>query len=74
MKGIVLDHGARHPDMKKRVENAYILTCSVSLEYEKTYVESAFEILQAIMIYKHNNCKDVVFLTATRVGTLIYDH
>src|SRR5690606_23830516 len=35
IKGIVLDHGARHPDMKKKVTNAYILTCNVSLEYEK---------------------------------------
>lgn len=35
VKGLVMDHGARHPDMKKRVENAYILTCNVSLEYEK---------------------------------------
>ena len=30
-----MDHGARHPDMKKRVEDAYVLTCNVSLEYEK---------------------------------------
>lgn len=36
VKGLVLDHGARHPDMKKRVENAFILTCNVSMEYEKT--------------------------------------
>lgn len=36
IRGLVLDHGARHPDMKKRVEEAYILTCNVSLEYEKT--------------------------------------
>lgn len=35
VRGLVLDHGARHPDMKKRVDNAYILTCNVSLEYEK---------------------------------------
>ena len=35
VKGIVMDHGSRHPDMPKRVENAYILTCNVSLEYEK---------------------------------------
>ena len=35
VKGLVLDHGARHPDMKKRVTDAYILTCNVSLEYEK---------------------------------------
>lgn len=36
VRGLVLDHGARHPDMKKYVKNAYILTCNVSLEYEKT--------------------------------------
>ncbi|XP_023599151.1 T-complex protein 1 subunit zeta-2 isoform X5 [Myotis lucifugus] len=37
IRGLVLDHGARHPEMKKRVEDAYILICNVSLEYEKTY-------------------------------------
>ncbi|XP_048775150.1 T-complex protein 1 subunit zeta-like [Ostrea edulis] len=40
VKGIVMDHGARHPDMKKRSEDAFILTCNVSLEYEKTEVNS----------------------------------
>ncbi len=38
VRGLVLDHGARHPDMPRRVTDAYILTCNVSLEYEKTYV------------------------------------
>lgn len=42
IKGIVMDHGSRHPDMPKRLENAYILTCNVSLEYEKTEVNSGF--------------------------------
>ncbi|NXT53636.1 TCPZ protein, partial [Pluvianellus socialis] len=42
IRGLVLDHGARHPDMKKRVEDAYVLTCNVSLEYEKTEVSSGF--------------------------------
>ncbi|KAJ6396214.1 hypothetical protein OIU77_021279, partial [Salix suchowensis] len=27
--------GERHPDMKRRAENCFILTCNVSLEYEK---------------------------------------
>lgn len=40
VRGIVLDHGARHPDMPKAVENAYIMTCNVSLEYEKSEVTS----------------------------------
>jgi len=33
--GLVLDHGSRHPDMPRKVENAFILTCNVSMEYEK---------------------------------------
>nr|AQT40876.1 T-complex protein 1 subunit zeta [Glaciozyma antarctica] len=42
VKGLVLDHGARHPDMPKRLENCFILTLNVSLEYEKTEVNSGF--------------------------------
>ena len=40
VSGLVLDHGGRHPDMPKRLENCYILTMNVSLEYEKTEVPS----------------------------------
>lgn len=42
IRGLVLDHGSRHPNMPKRVTNAYILTCNVSLEFEKTEVNSGF--------------------------------
>jgi len=42
IKGLVLDHGSRHPDMPKRLENCYILTCNISLEYEKSEVNSGF--------------------------------
>lgn len=42
VRGLVMDHGARHPDMPNRVNNAYILTCNVSLEYEKSEVNSGF--------------------------------
>ncbi|PWN49624.1 putative CCT6-component of chaperonin-containing T-complex [Violaceomyces palustris] len=42
VRGLVLDHGARHADMPKRVENAFVLTLNVSLEYEKTEVNSGF--------------------------------
>ena len=38
VSGLVLDHGSRHPDMKKHVDDAYILTCNISLEYEKSEV------------------------------------
>ncbi|CCE88863.1 Piso0_001652 [Millerozyma farinosa CBS 7064] len=42
IKGLVLDHGARHPDMPRVVKNAYVLILNVSLEYEKTEVNSGF--------------------------------
>nr|QBH73709.1 chaperonin [Isotomurus palustris] len=42
IKGLVMDHGGRHPDMPKSLNNCYILTCNVSLEYEKTEVNSGF--------------------------------
>lgn len=42
IKGLLLDHGARHPDMPKRAEDAFILTMNVSLEYEKSEINSGF--------------------------------
>mmetsp|Transcript_47093 Transcript_47093/g.86357 ORF Transcript_47093/g.86357 Transcript_47093/m.86357 type:complete len:534 (-) Transcript_47093:50-1651(-) len=42
VRGLVLDHGSRHPDMPKKLENCYILTCNVSLEYEKSEVNAGF--------------------------------
>ena len=42
VEGIVMDHGARHPNMPKKAENCFVLTCNVSLEYEKTEVNSGF--------------------------------
>ena len=42
IKGLVLDHGARHPDMPKHMEKCHILTCNISLEYEKSEVNSGF--------------------------------
>ena len=42
IRGLVLDHGSRHPDMPKRLENTYILNCNISLEYEKSEVNSGF--------------------------------
>jgi T-complex protein 1 subunit zeta len=42
IKGLVLDHGGRHEGMPSRIENCYIMTLNVSLEYEKTEVHSGF--------------------------------
>lgn len=42
VRGLVLDHGSRHADMPKYLKNCFVLTCNVSLEYEKTEVHSGF--------------------------------
>ena len=42
IRGLALDHGARHPDMPRRLENAFLLTLNVSLEYEKSEINSGF--------------------------------
>lgn len=42
VKGLVLDHGGRNDKMPKKLNNCFILTLNVSLEYEKTEVHSGF--------------------------------
>ena len=42
VNGIVMDHGGRHPDMPKVLENCRIMTCNVTFEYEQTEVQSGF--------------------------------
>ncbi|KAH8055024.1 hypothetical protein JL722_8444 [Aureococcus anophagefferens] len=42
LRWLVLDHASRHPDMPKKLENCKVLTCNVSLEYEKSEVASGF--------------------------------
>jgi T-complex protein 1 subunit zeta len=42
VNGLVMDHGARHPDMPDILENCKVMTCNVSLEYEKTETQSGF--------------------------------
>jgi T-complex protein 1 subunit zeta len=49
VKGLVMDHGPRHPDMPKRVENAFILSLNVSLEYEKRFFQHILYIVKLIL-------------------------
>ena len=42
VKGIVMDHGGRHPGMPKRLENAHILCMNIDLEYQKSEINSGF--------------------------------
>lgn len=71
IKGLVLDHGSRHPDMPKYVKDAYILTANVSLEYEKTEVNSGFfyksaeereKLVAAERAFTDEKCKKIIEL------------
>lgn len=42
VRGLVLDHGARHPQMKRDNKNCFILVANVCLEFENTEVHSGF--------------------------------
>lgn len=42
IQGLVLDHGARHPDMPTQLKNCYILILNVSLEYEQAETAAGF--------------------------------
>lgn len=62
VKGLVLDHGARHPDMPKRLENCFILTLNVSLEYEKTsvsFIDTYFFLLFPLLTRELNGSSEV---------------
>ena len=40
--GLILDHGSRHPNAPKRLSKCYVMILNVSLEYEKTEINSGF--------------------------------
>jgi T-complex protein 1 subunit zeta len=71
VRGLVLDHGPRHPDMKTKMKNCYILTCNVSLEYEKSELNSQFmvtdpnkrqEIIEAERRTIDDRCRQIIAL------------
>lgn len=47
VRGLVLDHGTRHPDMPKRLENAFVLTLNCGLEYEKSEINAGMHYTSA---------------------------
>jgi T-complex protein 1 subunit zeta len=71
VKGLVMDHGGRHPEMPKKLQNCYILNCNVSLEYEKTEVHSQFiysnpeqkeKLVQSERKFTDDQCRKVIEL------------
>jgi len=42
VRGLVMDHGSRHPNMPQRLEKVRIMIANVSMEYEKTEINAGF--------------------------------
>jgi len=66
VSGIVMDHGTRHPDMPKRLENCFILTCNASLEHEKTEINAEWAYANAEMKEKMVKAERKVVDDSTR--------
>merc|ERR1719216_709321 len=69
VRGLVLDHGTRHPNMRKRANNCKILFMNLNLEWEHTEVNSAFyykdanqreEMAKAERDYVNKRCHEIV--------------
>ncbi|GBF89435.1 T-complex 1 subunit zeta [Raphidocelis subcapitata] len=82
VRGLVLDHGARHPDMPKRLENCYILTANISLEYEKAEVNAGFfyssaeqreKLVAAERAYTDERCRRVIELKNKGIDPICLD-
>jgi T-complex protein 1 subunit zeta len=76
--GLVLDHGARHPNMAKRSENCFIMILNVSLEYEKSEInasqfyktaEERAKLVDAERKFTDDRVREVIaFAQSVRVG------
>jgi len=72
VKGLVLDHGARHPDMPKRLEGGvHVLACNLSLEFERPEVNAGFfygsaeqreKLVSAERAYTDARCQKIIDL------------
>ena len=75
VRGLVLDHGARHHDMPRRVANAYLLVCNVSMEYEKSEVNSSLTYSSAaerveMAAAERSRCDEIVKQAIALLGEL----
>jgi T-complex protein 1 subunit zeta len=71
VKGLVLDHGGRHPDMPSHLKDCYVLTLNVSLEYEQAETSAGFvystaeereKLVQSERVWLDERCRKIVQL------------
>jgi T-complex protein 1 subunit zeta len=73
VKGLVLDHGARHPDMPAELHIVHIMTCNVLLEYEQaetqtgsvySTAEEREKLVESERVWLDERCRKIVELNA----------
>eukprot|EP00913_Durusdinium_trenchii_P034971 g32713.t1 len=62
IKGLVLDHGARHPDMPKRLENCYILTANVNAGFFYSSAEQREKLVDSERKFTDEKVKKIIEL------------
>jgi T-complex protein 1 subunit zeta len=72
VRGLVMDHGGRHPDMPSRLEKCYILTLNVSLEYEKSEVTATMSYSTAAERERVRACVRVRARARARVCVCVF--
>jgi T-complex protein 1 subunit zeta len=78
VRGIVLDHGARHPDMPNVLKNCHVMTCNLSLEYEQTETQAGFvystaeereKLVESERVWLDERCRKIVAFKRQVCGT-----
>jgi T-complex protein 1 subunit zeta len=69
VRGLVLDHGGRHPDMPSTLLNVKIMICNVSLEYEQAETQAGFvystaeereKLVESERVWLDERCRKIV--------------
>jgi T-complex protein 1 subunit zeta len=69
VRGLVLDHGGRHPDMPSVLQQCHIMICNVSLEYEQAETAAGFvystaeereKLVESERVWLDERCRKIV--------------
>lgn len=69
VRGLVMDHGGRHPDMPSVLKQVHIMICNVSLEYEQAETAAGFvystagereKLVESERIWLDERCRKII--------------
>lgn len=69
VRGLVMDHGGRHPDMPSVLKQVHVMICNVSLEYEQAETAAGFvystaeereKLVESERVWLDERCRKIV--------------